>query len=71
MSLAKTNIDGFYKDQHTNVIVNTNKEEYTSYKNQIKKAKKIAELEEKVNLYQDEISEIKFMLMKLLEKNNV
>lgn len=70
MSLVKTNSPGFSKNTLTKFIVNTNDNELIAYKKHLKKAKQIIELEKKVNNYEKEISDIKSMLTKLLEKNN-
>lgn len=77
MPIVKTNVDGYVKGAG-NLIINTKNEELQSYRNQIDKSKKIIVLENNVcNLKEDlretrnELSEIKTLLLKLIEKNNV
>jgi len=58
---------GLYRDQKTNAIVNTNENEYEEYLKL--KQSKIAEKTE-IDAIKDEISEIKSLLIDLLNRKN-
>lgn len=61
MSLAKTPIDGIYRDTSTNAIVNTNDVEYRKIIAERKKAKEI-------QLIFSELDLVKSMLFELRER---
>jgi len=66
------NHNNLYRDVGTNAIINNNMSEYQSYvanRNKLQSDKeRIDGLEEKVNSLQGDISDIKNLLMKLVDK---
>ncbi len=68
MPYKKTNIPGLYKDTTTGVIINRNKGEYEAIKAKRAQAKKQADLAHKVERMESEISDIKTLLLKLVDK---
>jgi hypothetical protein len=69
MSLIKTNVPGFYKDPETNAIINTN-DDYMAYKSQRDKSKDYDNLKNKVNKMEGDISDIKNLLLQLVNGKN-
>ena len=59
-----------YRDLNTNAIINKNNSEYENYLTQresrIKKSEKIDIIEKDLELLKNDISEIKFLLQKIL-----
>lgn len=66
MSLIKTNITGFYKDTKTNAIINTSNE-YELIKAKRQQNKKVDVLETKVNKIESDLSDIKNLLLQLVD----
>jgi hypothetical protein len=69
MPLVKTNVPGYYKDTETNVIINTS-DEYQKYKQQRDKSKDYDALKNKVNKMENDISDIKNLLLQLVNGKN-
>jgi hypothetical protein len=69
MPLIKTNVPGFYKDSETNAIIN-NTDEYNVFKSKKEKAKDFDTLKSKVNSMESDISEIKNLLLQLVNGKN-
>lgn len=69
MSLIKTNIPGYYKDTETNAIINTS-DEYNSYRLKRDKSKEFENLKDKVNKMDNDISDIKNLLLQLVNGKN-
>jgi hypothetical protein len=69
MPLIKTNVPGYYKDTDTNAIINTS-DEYQKYKQQRDKSKDYDALKNKVNKMENDISDIKNLLLQLVNGKN-
>jgi hypothetical protein len=69
MPLIKTNVPGYFKDTETNVIINTS-DEYHSYKIKKDKSKEFESLKNKVNKMDNDISDIKNLLLQLVNGKN-
>lgn len=65
--------DGFFRDDHTNAIVNKNKNDYDMYvanrKKLLDEKERMKALEGKVENLTSDIGDIKDMLVSLLNKN--
>lgn len=70
MTFKKTSVDGYMKNPETNVVINMNTSEYEAYKSQRARFLKQKALEDKVEAIESDISEIKALLLKVLEKKN-
>lgn len=68
MPLIKTNVPGFYKDSETNAIINTS-DDYLTFKSQKEKVKDYDNLKNKVNKLEGDISDIKNLLLQLVNGN--
>ena len=68
------NRDGWYRDPASNAVVNCNKSQYdqymASYNKREKKEKQFTSLHTDVDALKSDISDMKNMLLKFLEKNN-
>ena len=68
------NRDGWYRDPASNAVVNCNKSQYdqymASYNKREKKEKQFTSLQTDVDALKSDISNMKNMLLKFLEKNN-
>ena len=68
------NRDGWYRDPASNAVVNCNKSQYdqymASYNKREKKEKQFTSLQTDVDALKSDISDIKNMLLKLVEKTN-
>lgn len=66
---------GLYRDNISNAIVNTNKNDYESYLNSRKKMnserEKIDSLEKEISSVKDDVSQIKNLLLKLVENQTI
>ena len=66
------NQDGFYRDTTTRAIINTNKKDYQLYmanrEKMLSDKQRIDELEVKVDSLKDDISDIKDLLLKIVDK---
>jgi hypothetical protein len=69
MALVKTNIPNFYKDSDTNAIINTS-DEYQIYKSKRDKFKQEQELKNKVDKMENDINDIKNMLLQIVNGKN-
>ena len=69
MPLIKTNVPGYYKDSDTNAIINTS-DEYQKFKQQRDKSKDYDALKNKVNKMENDISDIKNLLLQLVNGKN-
>jgi len=68
---VKTNVAGFYRDLNTNAVINMNDAEYQQILIARKKSKEISNLAVEVSTLKEEMSEIKNMLLILINgKNN-
>ena len=67
-TFVKTNIPGYEKNVRTNVVINNNNGEYQAFLKAKQKAKKMRCLEETVKKQSDQLSELREMVLKLLEK---
>jgi hypothetical protein len=61
MMLQKTNIDGYYKDPKTNMVVNLTNE-YEIIKEQRKKDKEFVSMKSEINNIKSDLNEIKNLL---------
>ncbi len=66
--LQKTNIEGFYKDSKTNMIINLSNE-YEIIKAQRKKDKDLENMKIEINNLKTDIQDIKSLLIELLRNN--
>ena len=68
------NRDGWYRDPASNAVVNCNKSQYdqymASYNKREKKENQFTSLQTDVDALKSDISDMKNMLLKFLEKNN-
>ena len=68
------NRDGWYRDPASNAVVNCNKSQYdqymASYNKREKKEQSFNTLQNDVELLKSDISDMKSMLLQLVEKNN-
>lgn len=56
---------GLYRDDNTNAIINTDDSSYNEY---LKSKNRLIENQKRIDKLENEISEIKSLLMKLIEK---
>ena len=73
--LSKTNVPGLYKDPTSGMIINTNKDQLDSYRASLRKVKeqketmrKQSQLIEDVDALKKDLSDIKSMLLQLVNK---
>lgn len=66
--LQKTNIEGFYKDSKTNMVINLSNE-YEIIKAQRKKDKDLENMKNEINNLKKDIQDIKSLLIELLRNN--
>ena len=70
--LPVENNDGHYRDTTTRAIINTNKKDYQLYmanrEKMLSDKQRIDELEVKVDSLKDDISDIKNLLLKIVDK---
>lgn len=66
--LVKTNIPGYYKDEDTGLVVNTNLNEYDRYVMQKIQHREYLKTKEQITSLQNEMAEIKRLLLE--NKNN-
>ena len=66
------NQDGFYRDTSTRAIINTNKKDYQLYmanrNKMLSDKQRVDDLEVKVDSLKDDISDIKNLLLKIVDK---
>jgi len=67
--LVETNVPGFKKNIDTGVIINTSDEGYKRILAMRAEAKKNAELQQKMQSLENEITEIKNLLVQLIDGN--
>ena len=69
-----TDREGWYRDPDSNAIVNCNKSQYeqymASYNKREKKERQFTSLQTDVDALKSDISDMKSMLLQLVEKNN-
>jgi uncharacterized protein YaaQ len=68
-SFIKTNVPGYVKDMNTGFIINTNMDELKLVKTSIKNAKERKQTAEKMKNLEDEVTQLKNLVSKLLERN--
>jgi hypothetical protein len=68
MAYQKTNIPGYVKDPVTKVIINRNTHEYDQYVAGRRKTLELNSLNKKVEDMGSELTEVKALLQKLLDK---
>lgn len=68
MIYEKTDIPGILRDVQTQALVNTNLDGLVAYKIRKHQAAELAETKKKVDNLQNEMSEIKQLLQKIVEK---
>lgn len=66
MAIIKTEVEGIFRDTSTGALLNRDNGALNAYKKQ--KAKRL-ELEKKVDKLENDISDIKGMLLQLIEKD--
>jgi hypothetical protein len=64
----KTEIEGIYRDTKNNALLNKDSEALSAYKKMKKHYSDISVLKENVSILQNEMSEIKNLLTKIVEK---
>lgn len=64
----KTEVEGIYRDISTGALLNKDSSALEAYKKMKKKNSEIEEMKIKVNSLESDISEIKTLLLKLVEK---
>lgn len=64
----KTEIEGIYRDVSTGALLNKDSSSLEAYKKIKRKHLEMEEIKQKVNTLTSEISEIKSLLLKVLEK---
>jgi hypothetical protein len=69
MALMKTNIPNLYKDSETNAVINTS-DEYQIYKSKRDKFKQEQDLKNKVLKMENDIADIKNMLLQIVNGKN-
>lgn len=69
MSLIKTNIDGYYKNPESGVVINMNDAEYRAYLAQKKHDKEYRATLEQVNELKRELEEMKQLFREKLQNN--
>ena len=67
-NLVATNVPGFYKNKNTGIIINKNRYELALIKNAIANAKITNENNEKVIKLEDEVKQLKELLMQVIER---
>jgi hypothetical protein len=67
-NLIATNLPGFYKNKNTGIIINKNKNELALVKNAVKNAKLANENKEKVEKLEDEVKQLKELLLQVIER---
>ena len=65
---VKTEVEGIYRDLSTGALINKDQSALEAYKKIKKKNSEIEEMKAKVNSLESDISEIKTLLLKLVEK---
>lgn len=66
----KTNQPNYFIDSRTNLVINKNENELLNYKSQVKQAIELREMKKQYNKVNDELTEIKSLLQKLLQKDS-
>lgn len=69
MALVKTNVPGFYKDPDTNAVINNSTDDYEAFKSQRNKIRDYDNLKNKVNHIENELSDIKSLLLQIVNGN--
>jgi hypothetical protein len=67
-NLIATNVPGLYKNKNTGIIINKNKHELALIKNAIANAKITNENNEKVIKLEDEVKQLKELLVQVIER---
>jgi len=68
MSLMKTNVPGYMKDDKSKMVVNTNQEEYNHYLDMRNQIIKERELAAKINTLEEKMESIESVLTQILKK---
>ena len=68
MTFVKTDVDGIIRDTNSKGLLNTNVSALDAYKKNRKKSFEMDEVKNKVITLEKDVSEIKTMLTKILEK---
>jgi predicted AlkP superfamily phosphohydrolase/phosphomutase len=71
MSLAKTDVDGYYKNIETNVVINNNNVEYETFIQNRERMRQIQTLQNDIEKLKNEFGEIKEICKKISERFNV
>lgn len=69
MSLVKTNIDGYYKDATSGVVINMNDAEYRTYLGQKQQYKEYKATLDQVTELKKELEEMKKLFMEKIQNN--
>lgn len=67
---VKTNLPGYFKDTESGTIINKNIEEFKALKAKIKKAKEQEALAKKVDKLENDIQDIKSLLLQLVNRDS-
>ena len=70
MNTIKTDKDQFVRDQSNHALLNTDNTAYKQYLQTRQSQKKVMSVENEVSLLKQEMSDIKSMLMVLINQNN-
>jgi hypothetical protein len=68
MKFAKTNADGFVKDEETNVIINKNMTEYEKILERRRHKRELDTVTSEVSQLKNEVDELKGLLTKILKE---
>lgn len=69
MTNIKTEVEGIYRDTKNGALLNKDNDALSSYKKLKQKNRELEEMKDKVNKIETEMSDIKNILLQLVEKN--
>jgi hypothetical protein len=68
--LVKTETDGYMKDTSTGAFINTDSDSYAKFVAERAKSKKSKDLSNRINAVEDDLREIKNLLLQIVHRNN-
>jgi hypothetical protein len=68
--LVKTENDGYMKDTSTGAFINTDNDSYAKFVAERAKSKKSQDLSNRINAVEDDLREIKNLLLQIVHRNN-
>lgn len=71
MKLAKTDVDGYYKNTETNTVINNNNNEYETFIQNRERMKQMQSMQNDIEILRNECRELREIFKEISERVNV